>query len=131
MLTEGTQLRAFFLYIAFLISLPRREFALSVLARINTHATVSPNYLLGVCAFGAYVDMLTEGMQPHAFFLYIAFLISLPRREFALSVLARINTHATVSPNYLLGVCAFGAYVDMLTEGTQPRAFFLYIAFLI
>ena len=129
MLTEGTPLRAFFLYIAFLISLPRREFALSVLARINTHATVSPNYLLGVCAFGAYVDMLTEGTQLRAFFLYIAFLISLPRRKFALSVLARINTHATVSPNYLLGVCAFGAYVAMLTEGTQLRAFFLYIAF--
>ena len=73
--------------------------------------------------------MLTEGTPLRAFFLYIAFLISLPRREFALSVLARINTHATVSPNYLLGVCAFGAYVDMLTEGTQPRAFFLYIAF--
>ena len=124
-------MRAFFLYIAFLISLTaQRIFAIKT-RRAKTQAAVAQDYLLGVCAFGAYVAMLTEGTPLRAFFLYIAFLISLTaQRIFAIKT-RRAKTQAAVAQDYLLGVCAFGAYVAMLTEGTPLRAFFLYIAFLI
>ena len=97
-------MRAFFLYIAFLISLPRRE---SLLSKYDGQK-LKPQFRKIICLVGR--TMCASGWyayRKHAnacfLFIYRFFNLSTAQRIFALKIW-RAKTQAAVSQDYLLGV---------------------------